>query len=106
MKKIDLCAYSFQKRVYKECILMKLNVCILLRKKKRFLVNIWRLGKKINRELIYSKKYLTAKKIFSSKESFICFYRKVIPVSVTLIDSVYIKDENYYPKAFLCIILY
>ena len=28
-------------------------------------------------------------------------YRKVIPVPVIMIDSVYRKDENYYPKVLL-----
>ena len=51
--------------------------------------------KYINSELIYSKKYLVAKKTFSTKESFQFFYRKVIPVPL------YRKDENYYPKVFL-----
>ena len=54
--------------------------------------------KKINSELIYSKKYLIAKKTFNIKESFQCFYRKVIPVLVILVDSVYRKDGNHYPK--------
>ena len=40
-------------------------------------------------------------KTFNTKETFQCFYRKVIPITVILIDSVYRKDENYYPKVFL-----
>ena len=48
----------------------------------------------------YSKKYATAKKTFNTKESFQCFYRKVIPVPVILIDSVYRENERYYPKVF------
>ena len=54
--------------------------------------------KKINSELIYCKKYLIPKKTFNIKESFQCFYRKVIPVLVILVDSVYRKDGNHYPK--------
>ena len=54
--------------------------------------------KKFNSERICSKKYLIAKKIFSTKESFQSFYRNVIRVPVILTDSVYRKDENYYPK--------
>ena len=47
--------------------------------------------KKVNSELIYSKKYLIAKKTFNANESFQCFYKRVIPVPVILIDSVYRK---------------
>ena len=55
-----------------------------------------------NGEPIYSKKYLIAKKKkFNTKEGFQCLHRKVIPVPVILIDSVYRKDENCYPKLFL-----
>ena len=50
---------------------------------------------------MYSKKYLIAKKTFSTKESSQCFYRTVIPAQVILIDLVYRKDENFYPKVFL-----
>ena len=57
--------------------------------------------KKINSELIYDKKYIETEKTFNMKESFQCFYEKGIPVQVILIDSVYRKDENYYPKEFL-----
>ena len=57
--------------------------------------------KEIISELIYSKKYLIPKKTFNTKESFQFFYRKVMLVPVILIDSVYRKDENYYPKVFL-----
>ena len=56
--------------------------------------------KKINSQLIYTKKYLIAKETFNTKESFQCYYREVIPVPVILNDSVYGKDENYYPKVF------
>ena len=50
--------------------------------------------KKFNNELIYNKKFLKAEKRFNRKQSFQCFY-------VTLFDSVYRKDRNYYPKAIL-----
>ena len=46
--------------------------------------------------MIYNKKYLIATKQFNTKESLQCFYTPVI-----LIDSVYRKDEKYYPKMFL-----
>ena len=46
-------------------------------------------------EFIYNEKYLEFSKKFNTKESFQCFY-----IPVILIDSVYRKDENYYPKAF------
>ena len=42
--------------------------------------------KKINSELMYSKKYIIAKRTFNTKESLQSFYRKVIPVPVILID--------------------
>ena len=35
------------------------------------------------------------------KESFQCFYEKIIPVQIILIDLVYRKDESYYPKVSL-----
>ena len=50
--------------------------------------------------LFFLTKYLIAKKTFNAKENFQWFYIKVLPVPVTLIDSVCRKDENYYPKAF------
>ena len=50
---------------------------------------------KFNSELICNQKYLMVKKM-NTKESFQCFYIRVI-----LIDSVYRKDKNYYPKVFL-----
>ena len=50
---------------------------------------------KFNSELIYFKKYLKAEKI-NTKGGFQCLYAPRI-----LIDSIYRKDENYYPKVFL-----
>ena len=32
------------------------------------------------------------------EESSECFYEKIIPVQIIMIDSVYRKDENYYCK--------
>ena len=54
------------------------------------------INKKFNSERICSKKYLIAKKIFSTKESFQCFYRKIIPVPVILTDFLkkYSDDSN------------
>ena len=63
------------------------------------LINIWTFGK-----LTIQQKKQTisiAKKTFNTKESFQCFYRKVIPLPEILIDAVYRKDENYYPKVLL-----
>ena len=51
---------------------------------------------KDNSELIYSKKYLKAEKRLIPKESFKCFY-----IPVIFFDSVFRKDEKYYPKVFL-----
>ena len=45
---------------------------------------------------MHNKKYLKAENRFNTKESFQCFY-----IPVTLIDLIYRKDENYYPKVFL-----
>ena len=57
--------------------------------------------KNIKSKLIYSKKYLIAKKGFNTKESFQCFYRKMIPMPLMLIDAVYRKDKNYLPEVIL-----
>ena len=54
--------------------------------------------KKINRELVYNKKYLKLEKKINTKEGFNCICKQVI-----LIDSVYkicIILKNYYPEAF------
>ena len=42
------------------------------------------------------KKYLKDEKRFNTKESFQCFY-----IYVILLDSVYRKNGNYYPKVIL-----
>ena len=47
-------------------------------------------------KLIYSKKYLKAKKENKHKKGFQCLYTPVI-----LIDPIYTEDENYYPKVSL-----
>ena len=71
-----------------------------LRKDKEFLEKyeilekVSKIIKKINSELIYNKKYLTADKKsynekINTKECSQCIYL------VILIDSVYIKDKNY-----------
>ena len=89
---------------------MKLDVCLILSlmKDKEFFEKyneIWEKVsnkiKKINIELIYNKKYLKAEKKsynekFNTKECSQCIH-----ISVILIDSVYIKDRNYYPQVFL-----
>ena len=64
-------------------------------------MNIWEkvsnvIKNRFNSEIIYNKKYIKAEKKANTKESFQYFY-----ILVTFIDSVYIKDENYYPKLFL-----
>ena len=56
---------------------------------------------KFNNELTYSKKYFKVEKNkqinkTNTKGGFQCLY-----VPVLLIDSIYRKDENYYPKVFL-----
>ena len=50
---------------------------------------------KFNSDLIYRKKYLKAERK-NTKGGFHCLYAPII-----LIDSIYRKDENYYPKVFL-----
>ena len=60
---------------------------------------IWKVSnfiKKINSELVYNKKYIKRENKMNTKESLQCFY-----IPVMLIDSVYRKDENYYPKVIL-----
>ena len=52
-------------------------------------------------ELIYHKFCLKAKKRFNTKKSFLCLYAPVI-----LIDSIYRKNGNYYPKVFSDIEIY
>ena len=52
--------------------------------------------KKNKSGFMYNKKYLKSEKRFNTKENFQCFY-----IPITLFDSVYIKDGNYYPKVFL-----
>ena len=68
-----------------------------------FLINIMKSGKKwaislkkINSGLLNNKKYLKAIKKINKKEKNHCDCARVL-----LIDSVYIKDESYYPKDFL-----
>ena len=55
----------------------------------------------MNNELIYNKKYIEAEEAFNMKVSFQCFDEKIMPAQVMLVDSVYRKDENYYPQVFL-----
>ena len=50
---------------------------------------------KFNKELIYCKKYLKAEKKTHTKGGLNCLYATII-----LIDSIYKKDENYYPEVF------
>ena len=49
--------------------------------------------KKTNSELVYNEKYIKAENKINAKESFQCFY-----IPGILIDLVYKKNENYYPK--------
>ena len=52
--------------------------------------------KKFNSELMYNKKVSKIWKRFITRKSFPYFY-----IPVILLDSIYRKDENYYPKVFL-----
>ena len=74
-KKLSLNICKFQKKLgisWKTNLIVNLNV----------VKNIWKL-KKINKQI-------------NTKGGFQCLYAPVI-----LIDSIYGKDENYYPKVFL-----
>ena len=51
--------------------------------------------KKIDGELVCNKKNLKAEKKFITKECFQCFN-----IPIILIESVYRKDENLFPKMF------
>ena len=52
--------------------------------------------KKINSELIFNKKYVKAEKKFNTQKKLSMFL-----YTSNMIDSVYRKDENYYPKVIL-----
>ena len=98
--KLDLYAYSIQKWVCRKEIFIKPGFrSFLIKEEKIFdkyneilkeVSNI--IKKRFNSKLVYNKKYLN----INTKEGFQCFYASVI-----LIDSVYRKDETYYPKVFL-----
>ena len=98
--KLDLYAYSIQKWVCRKEIFIKPGFrSFLIKEEKIFdkyneilkeVSNI--IKKRFNSKLVYNKKYLN----INTKEGFQCFYAPVI-----LIDSVYRKDETYYPKVFL-----
>ena len=76
IRKFDLYAYSFQKRVYIKDILIRLNVFILWQKVTFFykymtvLEEVNNIIEKVNRELIYNKRYIKAEKRFNMKERF------------------------------------
>ena len=44
---------------------------------------------------MYNKKYIAAEQTFNIQERFQCFYEKIIPVHVILIDSVHREGKNY-----------
>ena len=101
IKKWDVYVYSFQKWVDIE--IFDKNDCMyfMINNRKVFdkFNEIWKVSnfiKKINSELVYNKKYIKRENKMNTKESLQCFY-----IPVMLIDSVYRKDENYYPKVFL-----
>ena len=86
----------------------KNNCMYFMIKEEKFLINIikiWKkvsnIIKKIDSELVYNKKCIKVENKINTKESFQYFY-----IPVILIDSVYRKDENYYPKVFLKNIMY
>ena len=54
------------------------------------------LQKKVKSKIIYDKKYLKAETRFNTNKTFHCFY-----IPEILLDSVYRKDGNYYPKVVL-----
>ena len=66
------------------------------KKIKKMLITIWKFGKRLAIKWQKKLKKKKKKKKINTKESFQCFY-----IPVILIDSVYRKDENYYPQVFL-----
>ena len=112
LEKIDLCAYSFQKWVHVEEILMKLYSC--------FNKKWWVIEKSWKKSAIASKKEFHSEPIYNEnyQKTKIKFYKGKMKtnehnnkkdqeaseytcLSVISINSVYGKDKNYFPQLFL-----
>ena len=98
-----LCIFHPQMIIYKRKFGENTRIYFLIKKENAFIKYVevlWKvrniIKNKFNSELIYSKKYLKVEKNINSKRGFQCLYAPVL-----LIDSIYRKDENYYPKVFL-----
>ena len=97
------CIFLPQMIIYKRSFDENRRIYFLIKKEKVFIKYMENLQKvrniiknKFNRKLIYSKRYLKAEKKVNTKGGSQCFYAPVI-----LIDSIYSKNENCYPKVFL-----
>ena len=96
-----LCIFFPELSIYKRYSDKTKYMCFIIKGENIFnkYMTVWeKVGniiEKINSELIYNKKYLTAKKRSHTQKSFQYFY-----IPVILFDSVYRKDGNYYPNVF------
>ena len=84
---------SFDKN---KCIYFLIKEEKVLDKYNKICNKVGKIIKKTNSELVYNKKYIKGENKINTKESFQCFY-----IPVIFIDSVYKKDESYYPKVSL-----
>ena len=101
-----LCIFHPHMIIYKKSFYQNRCIYFLIKKEKVFikymdiLENVRNIIKnKFNSEFLYSKKYLKTEKhthTHTHNGGFQCLYAPVI-----LIDSIYRKDENCYPKVFL-----
>ena len=85
---------SFDKTKYMYFMIKEESVCDKYNEIREKVSNI--IKKEFNSKLVYNEKYIKAENKINTKEGIQCFY-----IPVTLIDSVYRKDENYYPKEVL-----
>ena len=82
-KKLYVYAYSVQKWLYIEEIFIKLNICIYLIRDEIFFDKYNEIFgkksailKKVNREIIYNKTFLTSGKKLIQKDAFIVFIKE------------------------------
>ena len=82
-KKLYVYAYSVQKWLYIEEIFIKLNICIYLIRDEFFFDKYNEIFgkksailKKVNREIIYNKTFLTSGKKLIQKDAFIVFIKE------------------------------
>ena len=113
LKKLDLFACFFQKWVHIAETLMKLNICLfniswwiirkVWEKVRNSIKNEFDTGPVFNEKCLRSKvKYFKGKiNINFHNNKMLKEDSKCICLTVILIDSVYRKDNNYYPQVFL-----